>query len=255
MKYTNHIRELLLAYRKGYLPKSWKSFYVTIDSVTFLSWLEELAQRLHFFLQLFSSSSATAVSTASSSSVTEITQCITTSFSSIAFDLQKMRYADSLLMASRQQMARLHHWSLEEMELFLDVSDGGGGLFDAAAQDLCVVGLFFQGAKYDSVEKAFLFSEELQESIPKAYLKWRLKASIVRRQSSSASTDLLAVPRDYEEVQKQAVIKVPIYYNDHRRSLMYSVYVPVVANQTNTFIPPSQWAQRSVAIVFQTSMQ
>lgn len=257
IKYTNNIRELLNAYRKGLIPKNWKSYYITTDHSTFLSWLEDFNGKLQFFLQLFASPSAQSLP------ANEIGVLLNTSLSTIVFDLQKMKYADSLLMASRQQSAKLNHWSLEEMELFLDIAPVNStdkGIFDTASNDLCITGLILQGAKYDSAHRAFIFSEELEEIIPRSYLKWRLKSSInpsekALAQHDGASTMMMSVASKYDEIGTQSLIKLPIYYNDHRRQLMYSLYVPVLSVQNGSFIPPAQWAQRSVAIVLQTSMQ
>jgi hypothetical protein len=145
------------------------------------------------------------------------------------------------------------------MELFLEIGSGATTpLFDRQYYDLCLSGLVLQGAKY-SPEKQFIeFSEELNDALPTCYLKWRLKKSLEQPATTGKDRkDKNADNYSYETIKGFSMIKLPIYYNDNRKQLMNAAYVAVASKHSvdGSLVPNYQWAQRSVAIVLQTSMQ
>jgi hypothetical protein len=258
IKYTNHIKDLLSAYRKGTIPKHWKALYVVYDSMTFNQWIEDFFSRLQFLSSVLSSSSSVS---SSSSTMNDLMKLFGSSFSSIEYQLSKMKYSDGILMAARQQMAKLHSWSLEEMELFLDIGTSSSSsanntlMFGDSPYDLRASGLIIQGAKYDSVKHCIVFSEELNEALPTSFFKWRLKSSIVRKENENGY-DQITNASSSDSNTSHSVIQLPIYYTDNRKHLMHALYVTVSpASGGGQVIPSYQWAQRSVAIVLQTSLQ
>jgi dynein heavy chain 1 len=112
-KYTNHIKDLISCYRKGLIPKQWKSFYIFTDSMTFIQWLEDFHGKLQFLIAFFQQSmgnnqSLSAIQGMPINAMTmELSKKFTQQFPSIEFNLNKVKYSDGLLMATRQQMAKV----------------------------------------------------------------------------------------------------------------------------------------------------
>jgi hypothetical protein len=217
--------------------------------MTFNQWIEDFFSRLQFLTNVLSSSSSSAMN--------DLMKLFGSSFSSIEYQLSKMKYSDGILMAARQQMAKLHSWSLEEMELFLDIgvsssSSNSTWMFGDSPYDLRASGLIIQGAKYDATKHCIVFSEELNETLPMAFFKWRLKSSIVRKGTENGYDKI----NNASSSASHSVIQLPIYYTDNRKHLMHALYVTVSPSSGGGQVIHSyQWAQRSVAIVLQTSLQ
>lgn len=150
-------------------------------------------------------------------------------------------------MASRQLTAKANSWSLEDIELFLDVANDQ--LFSSAPYDLSITGLILQGAAFNAVTSSINFSEELHNLLPQSKLKWRLKNQITQPAGDRKT-------KSYATIHGHALIQLPLYRNDNRKELITSLFMKVSVSHhhgAKDVIPAYQWAQRSVAIVLETS--
>ncbi len=116
-------------------------------------------------------------------------------------------------------------WSLEDLELYLDV--GGDVLMPGIAQDALVHGLLVQGAAWLPDKQRLVFSDDLHSSLPPCKLKWRPRGTSVKAATSSLTL-------------------LPVYSGESRKSLVTQVLVATVEGKT-----AQQWAQRSVALLLQ----
>ena len=202
-KLTNAVRDLLSCYRTGTIPTHWRSMYAVANNVPLVSWIEDLAGRLEHLLGY---GNALQVP-------------------NFSFTIGRMFTPEAFIIATRQQTAQVNKWSLEDLELYLDIN--GDHLHSKSSHDTMVEGLILQGASWNENQKQIVFSDELRHTLPLSSLKWRLKTS---KPSASTTT-------------------IPIYINENRKQLISQVIV-----STQSGILTHQWAQRSVAFILQNPM-
>ena len=131
---------------------------------------------------------------------------------------------EAFITATRQQTAQSKGWSLEELELFLDVNiDGGmsiGGSDEAV--DTILRGLVLENATW--AEGTLRFSSDLRCRLSSSLLRWR------RRQDTAG------------ELEKSVI--VPVYLSESRKTLVTEVRLVLSVE-----VPRLVLAQRGVAIV------
>lgn len=118
----------------------------------------------------------------------------------------------------------MNKWSLEDLELYLEIADATTSVLGNQSYDVSIDGLILQGASFDLSTKSLSFSDDLRFALPLCKLKWRLKGT----HSSLYSTAL------------------PVYINENRKQLVCQVLVGIPSALRKT-----QFAQRSVALILQ----
>lgn len=98
--------------------------------------------------------------------------------------------------------------------------------------DAQVEGAMLEGASWSSTAGCIELSEELHCSLPPCYLRWSHKSK-----------------REHTVTSDQRLVAFPLYLTSQRTALINEVLIAVPAN-----LPASVWAQRGVAVIFQTVM-
>lgn len=199
-KLTNVVRDLLACYRMASIPTHWKAMYAVATNVPLISWIEDLASRLEHMLGY----------------VEALKQ------PHFSFSIGKMFSPEAFIIATRQQTAQVNQWSLEDLELYLDID--GDHMHAKSSHDTSVQGLILQGASWQASTKHIAFSDDLRHILPLSSFKWRLKTNKVQGTTTT----------------------IPIYINENRKQLVSQVIV-----STQQGILAHQWAQRSVAFILQ----
>lgn len=128
--------------------------------------------------------------------------------------------SESFITATRQNTAQANKWSLEELELYLDI----GVDVSEGVQDTLIERLVIEGAEWSKAE-GLKFSSALRQGLPPSRLRWK-------RRNAEADNDCMAFP---------------IYLNESRSTLVVEVLV-----RPPDGIPKDVWAQRGVAFVMQS---
>ena len=118
------------------------------------------------------------------------------------------------------------------MELVLHF--GNASCSSSAMADVQVEGAMLEGAAWNAEVGAMELSEELSCALPRCYLRWSHKS---QRESVAATT------------AGQVLVEFPLYLTSQRTVLVSEVLVAVP-----TTLPKYTWAQRGVAVVFQSSL-
>ena len=79
---------------------------------------------------------------------------------------------EGLITVTRQHTAQVNRWSLEDLELFLELGSGAGTQAESS-QETVVEGLLLEGAKW--ANGTLQLSDELRCSLPPSKLRWQLK--------------------------------------------------------------------------------
>ena len=203
MKSTNKIRYLFGCFSKGQLPEAWSACFDSPPGVSIGVWVTNLADRC-----------------ASIGCNNHGCQVGSDSIAEPSYWLGGMFSPEAFITATRQLTAQVNKWSLEELELYLEI-----GIGDAeGVADTVVRNLVFECAQW-SESDGITLSASLRSRLPISRLRW------CRRTDSP--------PGNF--------ITFPVYLDTTRANLVVEVLVEVSAN-----VPPEIWAQRSVAIVLQS---
>lgn len=134
---------------------------------------------------------------------------------------------EAFVTATRQQTAQLNKWSLEDVELVLHFDrDGSSG----SVADARIEGAVLEGARWNASTQAIELSEDLHCPLPACYLRWSLKSQ--RAAEAGSASKLVAFP---------------LYLTSQRTALVSEVLISVP-----TALPAYVWAQRGVAVIFQS---
>lgn len=118
----------------------------------------------------------------------------------------------------------MNKWSLEDVELVLHFDS------DGSTSDARVEGAMLEGAQWSASSQSIELSEELHCPLPACYLRWCLKSQ--RSSEAGSATRRVAFP---------------LYLTSQRTALVSEVLIAVP-----TSLPASVWAQRGVAVIFQS---
>lgn len=201
IKVTNDLRDIIDCFIKGIIPNKWRIEYVVINDVPVGNWIRDLSMRLKVLESYQVIINSTSVS------------------SKIIYNIGKMFSPESFITATRQYTAQVNKWSLEELELYLDI---GCDTIDSV-QDTIIEGLVLQGAKWDNSK--IILSDDLKCHLPLSRLRWKLRNNIM--------------DKNY--------VQFPIYLNDARSNLLVEVFVLIPKDEILTHI----WSQRGVSFVMQ----
>ena len=195
-KMTNAVRDILGCFTKGTVPPRWRSQYSTPADTPVASWITDLAERLRSLNRTATASSA------------------------VTYWLGGMFSSESFITATRQNTAQANKWSLEELELYLEIGvDASEGV-----QDTVIERLVIEGAEW-SKGSGLNLSSSLRQSLPLSRLRWKRRGD---------QTDADYMP-------------FPVYLNESRSTLIMEVLV-----RPPDGIPKDVWAQRGVAFIMQS---
>jgi len=127
-------------------------------------------------------------------------------------------YPEAYMTATRQAVAQDQKLSLEELELRLDI----GNSEPRGEDSFGLKGISLEGAKYDIAGQKLEPTQDLNTSLPHSVMKW------VKRDKNADETRL---------------IEVPVYLNDNRNNLLFSVKL----DRGNSSI--NSWYQRGTAFI------
>lgn len=208
-KATNAVRSLIASVTRGTVPPRWQTQYAVLKSMTVGSWILDLAERSKTTLR-----HAQILGIGGGPKVAQST-----------FWLGGMFSPEAFITASRQATAQANKWSLEDLELSLDI----GVSTCEGVQDTVVEGLTLEGVSWR--DGALALSAELRSKLPPSRLRWNLKS---KRTSSSESDNFIIFP---------------MYLNESRQSVVAEVLL-----KPPSYLPQQVWSQRGVAFSVQSSL-
>jgi hypothetical protein len=129
---------------------------------------------------------------------------------------------EGFVTATRQRAALSSGWSLEELELYLEVGLGAEG-----PQDVTVRGLVLEGARWS--EEQLEVCEALRTPLPDSRLRWRRRVDR---------------PQGY-------FTSLPVYLDGQRGVLVGEV---LTASPSQEVVPRHVWVERCVGVVLQPSL-
>lgn len=197
---TNHIRDMISCYNKSTIPKEWISGFTTSPSVPLGQWVVELSKRTSYFEKYKEILSKRS------------NKCI--------FWAGGMFAPESFITATRQMAAQANKWSLEDVELHLEIASGTS----EGVQDYVVDGLIVVSASWSGT--ALQLDEELTSVLPTSRFRWKLKS----------------------EGAKQETVLLPVYLDETRKLKVTEVLVRPPAH-----VPKQVWSQRGVAILLKST--
>jgi hypothetical protein len=118
-------------------------------------------------------------------------------------------------------------------------TSAGNNSGHSAMPDVAVEGAMLEGASWNPGAGAIELSEELNCPLPTAYLRW----------SHKAQRDGLLQVSAASAVGSQHLVALPLYLTSQRTTLVAEVLVAVPSS-----LPKQVWAQRGVAVVFQSNL-
>lgn len=201
VKQTNHIRALMSDLAKGLVPKAWKVYKIP-DGLSVSQWVVDLAQRLQQFEGL--------------------AQLVLQ-----GKDLRSARVwmgglfvPEAFVTATRQAVAQAHGWSLEKLQLSLDVRKDKDDLPQLDKKSFLVTGLRFEGANCRGSTLSLI--EDPFSSQPLTVLRWSLEPPTLGKQR----------------------VRLPVYLNATRTSLVFMATLDTADN-----LSEETFYKRGVAIL------
>ncbi|XP_072172912.1 cytoplasmic dynein 1 heavy chain 1-like [Diadema setosum] len=193
-KQTNNDRALLSTLAKGMLPKRWNRYTVPAG-LTVIQWVSDFSERIN---QLQKISTATTSGGAKELKNQEVW-------------LGGLFTTEAYITATRQYVAQVNSWPLEELYLEVTVSDPGCDLkLDDCS--FAVSGLKLQGAVCK--QNKLQLSSTISSDLPQTSLRW-------------AHMDDGKLP------DQTGKVKLPVYLNQTRGELLFTVDMTMASDVTN----------------------
>eukprot|EP00745_Piridium_sociabile_P006564 TRINITY_DN142204_c0_g1_i1.p1 TRINITY_DN142204_c0_g1~~TRINITY_DN142204_c0_g1_i1.p1 ORF type:complete len:179 (+),score=12.89 TRINITY_DN142204_c0_g1_i1:2-538(+) len=136
-------------------------------------------------------------------------------------------YPEAYFTASRQSVAAMNEWPLEDLVLSFQI---GEETLDS--QSFLLTGLSMQGASWDYKNKCLALTNTLTTDLPRTRARWerRPEASVQKLQQTSQGGS--------------AFVNVPIYLTDVRKELVVSVPLSIPSDVSHDI-----WIQRACALI------
>jgi len=128
---------------------------------------------------------------------------------------------EAYITATRQSAAQANTWSLENLELHVEILQDNKGETDEASfisKDFCLEG----GAVWDPKGKCLALSNDISTKLPPAKFLWKLRT---------------------EEKKEGNKVTLPVYLNETRSEFLFAVDVNAPTDILNHV-----WTQRGVAL-------
>ena len=220
IKGNNIVRELMSSFSSGKVPSRWSSHYIT-GLVLIGAWINDLQSRcqyanIHYLPIVLNTSGESSGS---------------------GYDcdywLGGMFSPETFITATRQQCAQANGWSLEDLQLFLDIdSQPLVGQDDVKLSSVSVDAIFIESFSWCRDENRISYAtSELRERIPKSVLRWQ--------------------HIDKSNLSPAPALYFPLYLNDSRSFKVSEVFVDgKFCEGSSSFV----LAQRGVAFILQLTL-
>lgn len=214
-KATNEVRELVRCVKRDLIPTHWRAECSVPQDLPLSTFLRDIAFRVRVLDSYFPF-------------LSNATGAMTIASSKLVFALGNMFLPETFITGLRQVAAQVHGWSLEELELVLDINC----TTSRAPTDALVEGLCLEGAEY-SGNGSLVLSELLSCLLPPSRLSWHKSTST----GSGGTTSLV----------------LPLYRDQTRMTLVCNLVIsnPYSNKSTGGDLSES-WTQRSVAVVMKS---
>jgi dynein heavy chain 1 len=203
LKSTNEIRYLFTCFSKGQLPVAWGNSYESPPGLSIGAWVNNLADR--------------CASIGCSNNHDETAGNIE---STPSYWLGGMFSPEAFITATRQLTAQMKQWSLEELELYLDIGVNSA----EGIEDTIVRNMILECAQWSEADGITL-SSSLRSRLPTSRLRWRRR----------------------EDKPSRNLMTFPVYLDETRANLVVEVLIEIPDG-----VAPVVWSQRGVAIVLQS---
>lgn len=200
LKSTNEIRYLFTCFSKGQLPVAWGNSYESPPGLSIGAWVNNLADR--------------CASIGCSNNHDETAGNIE---STPSYWLGGMFSPEAFITATRQLTAQMKQWSLEELELYLDIGVNSA----EGIEDTIVRNMILECAQWSEADGITL-SSSLRSRLPTSRLRWRRR----------------------EDKPSRNLMTFPVYLDETRANLVVEVLIEIPDG-----VAPVVWSQRGVAIV------
>ncbi|XP_016418464.1 cytoplasmic dynein 1 heavy chain 1-like [Sinocyclocheilus rhinocerous] len=200
-KQTNDLRTLINDLVKGILPRSW-SRYTVPAAMTVIQWVADFSERIKQLQQISQG--------AASGGAKEL--------KNIHVNLGGLFVPEAYITATRQYVAQVNSWSLEELCLEVNVTSAQGAALDACS--FGIRGLKLQGAT--CANNKLSLSTSISTELPLTQLHWM-------KQSNT---------------EKRSMVTLPVYLNFTRSDLIFTVDFDIATKED-----PHHFYERGVAIL------
>jgi len=197
-KHSNHSRMLVECISKGVLPRHWRR-YVAPPSLSLNLWVVDLARRM----------GALPPPSPPPSTIW----------------LGGLFNPNAFITATRQAAARANGWSVENMELTIQVLSSTSPRPEASIASFIVKGLTLEAAGWQDGKLAL--TTDLTTNLPEVLFSWQNK----EQRGTVTSTES---------------VSLPVYINSERTEYLLALEFPAP-----TSVPRVTWYQRGVAVVCQ----
>jgi dynein heavy chain 1, cytosolic len=198
-KQTNHHRVLLKNLAKGIIPLHWGRYYKVPKNLTLLPWITDFSQRIGQLSKIANDFCSSASSSTADAGVL-LKKCVVW--------LGGLFTPEAYITATRQYVAQINSWSLEELSLemavFSDISKAAK-FAESNSSSFQLVGLKLQGAEF--LDQKIKLSTNIINDFAVVHISWNKTDE--RIQSSS--------------VDSHKQINLPIYLNATRADILFTI--------------------------------
>jgi len=188
IKQTNYTRSLITDLSKGTIPKDWKKY--PIPSTTSINlWIVDFSQRLKQLAEIKKSKD----------------------FLRSGIWIGGLFSPEAYLTATRQAAAQAKQWSLENLELTVDIFTQGASI-DTDDTSFIATGMTLEGATWDFQSKALILSNDTSVALPLVRLTWK--------------------HRGHNNGANQHQVTLPVYLSDTRAEFLFAADFAAPASAT-----------------------
>lgn len=198
LKQSNYRRGLISDFNKGTIPSSWRKYSVP-NYVSLNIWIADFTQRIKQLQEIRESKD----------------------FGSSCIWMGGLFQSEAYITATRQSAAQANRWSLENLELNIEILDHQDRSASVDPTSFIVEGITLHSSAWSS--KHLDLTHLMTSTLPLVKFSWK--------------------PKDPNLSSAQQSVALPIYLNDTRSEFLVSVYLP-----SSPQITRSIWYQRSAAL-------
>eukprot|EP01016_Furgasonia_blochmanni_P042655 TRINITY_DN567_c0_g1_i1.p1 TRINITY_DN567_c0_g1~~TRINITY_DN567_c0_g1_i1.p1 ORF type:complete len:874 (+),score=315.79 TRINITY_DN567_c0_g1_i1:204-2825(+) len=175
---TSELRQLAQDIYQEIIPATWKKYNILKIPVT--EWIPDFKKRLDQFQKIMN----------------------VKNYQKKGVWMGGLLFPEAYLTATRQYVAQNNKWSLEELDLKIEIYDGRSDLDD---DSFLITGMTIEGAEWDAQTKLLKLNKDLSALLPPLVFKW------------------IKVDKDQLKVTADDELFVPVYLNKSRANLIFSV--------------------------------
>lgn len=220
-KQTNYHRQLTTALNKGIVPEKWRRYTVP-DGVTVIQWIQDLSDRVHQLQRV-----ADVVKKEQAKGLKKVHVWLGGLFTPEAY-----------ITATRQYVAQSNAWSLEELQLNVQVADN----FDQLKGDwddcsFALTGMKLMGAKSAGGRRLLVSDDAIWSEMPAVQLKWTHVPAAAA--AGGGKTKIGGDP-----------LTLPVYLYQTRANLLFTLDF----ESKDPATPNSRFYERGVAVICSTTL-